>query len=402
MSQDYQRIGDFIDMVDNRNSGGNITKLTGISIDKCYIPSVANVIGTDLRNYKTIYKGQFACSLMQVSRDQRIPIAMYSSDEPAIMSPAYVIFEVVDTDKILPEYMDLWFRRSEFDREASFYAVGGVRGSLDWDDFCNMKLPVPSLLEQKRIVSDYYVVTSRIALLKRINDNLEQIAQTDFNNMFISFSDDLSLVDTKLGMLPNHLPVKSFRDISVRVENGSRPSGGACDSGFPSLGADCAKGLGCYDESKAKYVPESYAQNMKRGIVKGYELLLYKDGGTPSNFVPDFSIYGEGYPFETFAINEHVFIVDFGSPASNWFAYFLFKSKYVYGELAALGGKSAIPGISQSDLEELYLIDPACPKAIEFGDKCIPLLKTILINCKEILALKRLQQQLLITIAKGA
>lgn len=168
MAQNYQKIGDYITVVDNRNTDGSITNLMGISIDKCYIPSVANVIGTDLHNYKVIRKGQFACSLMQVSRDQRIPLAMYTSDEPAIMSPAYVMFEVNRPDELLPEYLELWFKRAEFDREASFYAVGGVRGSLDWEDFCKMKLPVPFLLEQRKIVHDYQVVTDRIELLRKI------------------------------------------------------------------------------------------------------------------------------------------------------------------------------------------------------------------------------------------
>jgi type I restriction enzyme S subunit len=184
MAHVFQRIGDYITVIDYRNSNGLVNKLMGISIDKCYIPSVANVIGTDLKNYKIIRKGQFACSLMQVSRDQRIPIAMYTDETPAIMSPAYVMFEVDKTDEILPEYMELWFRRAEFDREASFYAVGGVRGSLDWEDFCNMELPVPSINEQRKIVHDYQVVTDRIALLRKINDNLETQAKNIYKSWF--------------------------------------------------------------------------------------------------------------------------------------------------------------------------------------------------------------------------
>ena len=184
MAQNYQKIGDYISVVDNRNTDGSITNLMGISIDKCYIPSVANVIGTDLHNYKVIRKGQFACSLMQVSRDQRIPLAMYTSDEPAIMSPAYVMFEVSRPDELLPEYLELWFKRAEFDREASFYAVGGVRGSLDWEDFRKMKLPVPSLPEQRKIVHDYQAITDRIELLRKINENLEEQASLHFESVF--------------------------------------------------------------------------------------------------------------------------------------------------------------------------------------------------------------------------
>ena len=184
MTDNYYKIGDYISVIDNRNTDGSITKLMGISIDKCYIPSIANVIGTDLSNYKVIQRGQFACSLMQVSRDQRIPIAMYEDDDPAIMSPAYVMFEVSRPDVMLPEYMELWFKRAEFDREASFYAVGGVRGSLDWEDFCKMELPVPPLSEQRTIVRDYQVITERITLLRKMNDNLEAQAKTIYKSWF--------------------------------------------------------------------------------------------------------------------------------------------------------------------------------------------------------------------------
>ena len=219
MAQNYQKIGDYITVIDNRNSDGAITNLMGISIDKCYIPSVANVIGTDLNNYKVIRKGQFACSLMQVSRDQRIPLAMYTSDEPAIMSPAYVMFEVNRLDEILPEYMELWFKRAEFDREASFYAVGGVRGSLDWEDFCKMKLPVPSISEQRKIVHDYQVITDRIELLRKMNENLDNIAFTHFMEMFSgAYEKDNLPCDWKVYKLGDICNVKGGKRLPVDCE----------------------------------------------------------------------------------------------------------------------------------------------------------------------------------------
>ena len=168
----YKPIGNYIRVVNERNTNLRVKQLIGLSIDKCYIPSVANVIGTDLSKYKIIRKYQFACSLMQVSRDEKIPIACMTQYEEAIMSPAYVIFEVIDNEILLPEYLNLWFMRPEFDREASFLAVGGVRGSLAWDDFCRMKLPVVSIERQKEIVNAYQIISERIILKRKINDNL--------------------------------------------------------------------------------------------------------------------------------------------------------------------------------------------------------------------------------------
>ena len=174
MKSNYKAIGELVERVDERNRDASITTLIGVSIDKKFIPSVANVIGTDLTNYKVIRKFDFAVSLMQVSRDEKIPVACQKEYEAAIMSPAYPIFRVKDTEIILPEYMEMWFMRSEFDREASFVAVGGVRGSMPWEEFAKLKLPVPTIEEQRKIVDRYNAITDRITLKKQINDNLAE------------------------------------------------------------------------------------------------------------------------------------------------------------------------------------------------------------------------------------
>lgn len=172
MKSNYRALSELIEKVDERNDDGAITELIGVSIDKCFIKSVANTNGTDLSKYKIIRKNEFAVSLMQVSRDSKIPVARLEDYEVAIMSPAYPIFRVKDTRKILPEYLDMWFKRPEFDREAAFIAVGGVRGSMPWEEFVKMKLPVPTIEKQLEIVNSYKAITERIALKKKINDNL--------------------------------------------------------------------------------------------------------------------------------------------------------------------------------------------------------------------------------------
>lgn len=191
---DYKRLGDYIREVDVRNRDLKVTKLVGLTIDKAFIPSVANVIGTDLSNYKVIRKKQFACSLMQVSRDQKMPVAMFKEDE-AIMSPAYPMFEVINEKVLLPEYLMMWFTRKEFDREASFYAVGGVRGSLTWEDFMDMTLPIPPIERQREIVSEYETLSRRIELNNKMISRLEETAQTLYSKMFIDGIDKENLPD---------------------------------------------------------------------------------------------------------------------------------------------------------------------------------------------------------------
>ena len=190
--KDYKRLGDYIREVNVRNRELKVTKLVGLTIDKAFIPSVANVIGTDLSNYKVIRKEQFACSLMQVSRDGKMPVAMFEEDE-AIMSPAYPMFEVIDKETLLPQYLMMWFSRSEFDREASYYAVGGVRGSLTWEDFCNMQLPIPSITRQREIVAEYETLTRRIRINEQMIRNLESTAQTLYRKMFVDGIDKENL-----------------------------------------------------------------------------------------------------------------------------------------------------------------------------------------------------------------
>lgn len=180
----YKTIEELVTRVDERNSNGTVSELIGVSIDKCFIKSVANTNGTDLSKYKIIRKNDFAVSLMQVSRDGKIPVARLEEYEEAIMSPAYPIFRVKDKNIILPEYLEMWFKRPEFDREAAFIAVGGVRGSMPWEEFAKMKLPVPPIEKQRKIVNAYKIVTDRIALKQKINDNLEATASAMFKERF--------------------------------------------------------------------------------------------------------------------------------------------------------------------------------------------------------------------------
>lgn len=185
MRLNYKPIGDYIQLVDNRNSELKELPLIGVTVNKKFIPSVANTVGTNMKNYKLIKKNQFACSLMQVRRDGKIPVALMK-DEEAIISQAYPVFEIVDNEELLPEYLMMWMSRSEFDREACFYAVGGVRGSLEWEDFCAMQLAVPSPDKQKELVKEYHSITDRIKLNESLNQKLEDTAQTVYKEWFIN------------------------------------------------------------------------------------------------------------------------------------------------------------------------------------------------------------------------
>ena len=187
MKSNYKNIGEHIRLVDERNKGLQVKQLLGLSISKQFIPSVANIIGTDMENYKIIRKNQFACSTMQVRRDKKMPVALLQEVDEAIISQAYPIFEVKDPKELLPEYLMMWFTRSEFDREACFHAVGGVRGSLEWEDFENLQLPIPHPDKQREIVKEYSVIQNRIALNQQLIQKLEETAQAIYKQWFVDF-----------------------------------------------------------------------------------------------------------------------------------------------------------------------------------------------------------------------
>lgn len=215
MELKYKSIGNYIHLIDNRNTDLECTKLVGLTVEKKFIPSVANIIGTDLSKYKVIKKNQFACSLMQVSRDGKMPVAMFREDS-AIMSPAYPMFEVNDEKELMPEYLEMYLSRSEFDREAVFYAIGGVRGSLEWSDFCDMQLPVPPIEEQRRIVSEYQTVEHRIANNEALIQKVEETAQAIYHHTFVEGIDEENL--------PEGWNVTDVEHFCIETKSGGTPS----------------------------------------------------------------------------------------------------------------------------------------------------------------------------------
>ncbi len=193
MKDGCRLLGEFIRQVDVRNTEGKEDNLLGVSVQKVFIPSIANTVGTDFTKYKVVKKGQFTYIPDTSRRGDKIGIALLEDYEEGLVSNVYTVFEVVDEKKLIPQYLMLWFNRPEFDRYARFKSHGSVREIMDWEEMCNVELPVPSYEEQLEIVNAYKAITDRIALKKQINDNLEATAQAVFQEQFASYygSDEL-------------------------------------------------------------------------------------------------------------------------------------------------------------------------------------------------------------------
>ena len=172
MKSNYKKLGKYIRQVDVRNTEGKTDNLLGVSVSKQFIPSIANTVGTDFTKYKVVKKGQFTYIPDTSRRGDKIGIALLEDYEEGLVSNVYTVFEVIDEKELIPQYLMLWFSRPEFDRFARFKSHGSVREVMDWDEMCNVELPIPTYEEQKQIVDSYNAINKRIEIKKQINDNL--------------------------------------------------------------------------------------------------------------------------------------------------------------------------------------------------------------------------------------
>ena len=224
MKADYKVLGDYIRLVDQRNRDLSVTNLLGVSIEKRFIPSIANIVGTDLSSYKIVRTGQFAYGPVTSRNGEKISIAYLDGDD-CIISSSYTVFEVMKKDELDSEYLMLWFSRPEFDRYARYKSHGSVREIFDWNEMCMVELPVPAIEEQRKIVKAYKAITDRIALKKQINDNLVTLGvatiQKNVGNGAL-----INLTDSEIEnyALKDGFEIKTVADFCSETKSGSTPS----------------------------------------------------------------------------------------------------------------------------------------------------------------------------------
>ena len=381
----YKTIEELVTRVDERNSDGTVSELIGVSIDKCFIKSVANTNGTDLSKYKIIRKNDFAVSLMQVSRDGKIPVARLEEYEEAIMSPAYPIFRVKDKNIILPEYLEMWFKRPEFDREAAFIAVGGVRGSMPWEEFAKMKLPVPPIEKQQKIVKAYKIVTDRIALKQKINDKLEATVQAIFKSLFIDYkgaqySDYLEFEFGKYPATWNLVDLDSIVD----VRDGTHDSPSPTESGKYLI---TSRHLLPYavDRSDAYFICEADFKKVNERSKVEYGDILFSMIGTIGiiSFITDKEV--------DFAIKNVGLFRTSQNPTIRYFILSYLKSKIVENYISSYMAGSTQSYVSLNVLRKIPLILPTEDVLQHFEKQVTPLYAKMIENTHEIAKLDDLK-----------
>lgn len=374
MKSNYDILGNHIRLIDTRNRESITDRVLGINIDKFFMPSVANVIGTDLSKYKLITKGKFACNPMHVGRDERLPVALYDEEEPAIVSPAYFMFEVVDNSILNEDYLMMWFRRPEFDRICWLHTDGSVRGGITWDDICRLELPIPPIEKQLEIVNSYKAITERIALKKKINDNLEATAQAYFDNLFFSCDDtDCTLADIALvnpsRPLSKGVEARCF-DMSTLPTSGCIPTGDTTkpyNGGVRFINGDTliARITPCLENGKAAYI----------------------------------NILNEGEV--AFGSTEYIVFASKDDTPSCFYYFLIRNSKFVTFALQFMNGSSGRQRVSGEELASFPLMIPSKEKLAAFNKVGKLVLEQMKESTEEIQFLKQLQETITATLSSN-
>lgn len=225
MRSNYKQLGQYIRQVDVRNVDGKEENLLGVSVQKQFIPSIANTVGTDFSKYKVVKKGQFTYIPDTSRRGDKIGIALLEDYEEGLVSNVYTVFEIIDENQLMPEYLMMWFKRPEFDRYARFKSHGSVREVMDWDEMCKVELPVPPIEKQRSIVKAYQTITDRIALKRNINENLVTIGIASIQKN-IGRGVLINLTDAEMErlILPEGFSIKTVSEFCKDTKSGSTPS----------------------------------------------------------------------------------------------------------------------------------------------------------------------------------
>lgn len=379
MEKGYKILGNYIRLVDERNRNLAITKLLGVSINKKFIPSIANIVGTDLSNYKIVRTGQFAYGPVTSRNGEKISIA-YLDEEDCIISSSYTVFEVENKEELDPEYLMLWFSRPEFDRYARYKSHGSVREIFDWNELCMVELPVPDIEKQRKIVKAYKTLTDRIALKQQINDNLANTEQA-------------ILVET---VINNHTVPTALGDL-VDFIDGDRGKNYPTFDEFTSTGyclflnASNVTSTG-FNFDNCMFVSEEKDKLMNKGHLSPYDIVL-TSRGTLGNV----ALYDKHIKYENVRINSGMLIIRPKTKRlSPYFIYALLKSSYMKAAIERFKSGSAQPQLPIKDLQKITFEIPESDTVLVALDRqFLAVEESISINNNEIGNLKELSNVLL-------
>lgn len=392
MEKGYKILGNYIRLVDERNRNLAITKLLGVSINKKFIPSIANIVGTDLSNYKIVRTGQFAYGPVTSRNGEKISIA-YLDEEDCIISSSYTVFEVENKEELDPEYLMLWFSRPEFDRYARYKSHGSVREIFDWNELCMVELPVPDIEKQRKIVKAYKTLTDRIALKQQINDNLRASASIMFFNKIRYVQCSECCQETEIGTYPIDWTLFTLGDVldTIIDRRGLTPTKLGSEwsnEGIIALSAKSVKNHELVNLDIANHVDNDLYNRWMPQKLQSQDILMTSEAPL-----------GEFYylaDFSTYCLSQRLFAMRANKT--------IIEPTVLYFQLTDSIGKhqidirktgTTVTGIRQSELIQVPIIVPPMNIQKEFARFCNPIMITIEKNADEIRQLFKLQEMLL-------
>lgn len=382
----YKRLGNYIREVNVRNRKLKVTDLLGVSISKEFIPSIANTIGTDMSAYKIVKRGQFAYGPVTSRNGDKVSIALLNGIDKAIISQAYTVFEIIDHEQFLPEYLMMWFRRSEFDRYARFHSHGSAREVFDWEELSDVMLPIPSITRQREIVAEYETLTRRISINEQMIQNLESTAQTLYRKMFVDGIDKENLPDGwRMGTISDLVEIiDGDRGVNYPKDTDLYPTGFCL---FLNAGNVTSKG---FNFENKLYITEKKSDSMRAGKLKRNDI-VFTTRGTVGNF----ALYSNDIPFEYMRINSGMVILRSEIIDSIQYIYHLFHLVSFKQEIINYLSGSAQPQLPIKDFNRIPIVIPSNDKIKMFSDNSVIINKNIDFLKNENYKLTELQSLLL-------
>lgn len=366
---DCKRLGDYIRKVDVRNRDLKVKKLYGVNLQKEFMPSVANIIGTDMSKYKILSYNQFGCKLMSVERDYKMPISLMKEHEPALMSSAYFVFEVIDENVLNPDYLFMQIKRPEFDRQLWFSTGGDVRGGATWDNLCDMPILVPPIEQQRKIVAEYETISKKIRLNKRMITRLEEIAQTIYRKMFVDGIDKDNLPEGwRIDKLGNYVELSQGIQVEVNKQSPTKLKG-------------YNRFIRIIDYTPNSSEPPRYVNiENKRYFctVNDIVIIRYGDAGTICRRL------------EGIIANNLFKVTPIRKLTRNYLYYFL-KSEQIQRQIKNSATSSTMPAITHSAIKDIDCIIPLSDIIKLFDNKVNVIEDKILLFQNEICKLSKLQ-----------
>ena len=390
---EYKRLGDYIRPIDVRNRELKVTNLLGVSISKEFMPSIANTIGTDMSTYKIVELGQFAYGPVTSRNGDKVSIALLDGSDDAIISQAYTVFEVIDHKQLLPEYLMMWFRRPEFDRYARFHSHGSAREIFDWDELCDVMLPIPSITRQREIVSEYETLSNRIRLNNQMIQHLEATAQALYRKMFVDNIDKENL--------PEGWRIGTLGELCEKTIGGDWGKDTKVDNYISEVfcirGADIPYiSRGMKTSMPIRFILEKNLHDRK---IKSGDIIIEISGGSPTQstgrsvFITDDIL---NYANKSLICSNFCRLII----VQEYYKTFVFASiQHLYVNDVLFRLENSSNGVKNLDLSALLndeeMIIPSNEIARDFSKSYLPFLKNIYLFGQEIELIKELQSLLL-------